>query len=142
MQQGRFEYKLLVKYPHLADEDIITWEKYVQNNPKAYDSVDYDFALSQVKEATAEAVKLDIAGAERVFKYRADVIGYRDKEIHIIELKNKATPGVIGHLLTEKLLYDRDEKPTLPTKMIVIAREMTPELDILAEAQGVKLILV
>ena len=142
MPNGRFKYEKLTKYPHLEQEDIITWERFINRYPEAYKTVDYDFALSKVKEATEEADRLDISGAERVYKYRADVIGYGDSEIHVIELKNRATPAVLGHVRAEKIFFDRDEKPDKPTKAIVIAREMTPELDHIARASFVELILV
>ena len=142
MSAGRFQFKKLAKYPHMEAEDIITWEKFIDAYPNAYTSIDYDFALSKVEEATKTASELNIAGAERTFKYRADVIGYGNKEVHIIELKKKATPGILGYLKAEKILYDRDENTGPPAKMVVIAREATPDMDTFIEAAGISLILV
>ena len=70
------------------------------------------------------------------------MIGYRDERIDIIELKGKATPAILGHIKAEKFLYDRDHSVGLPTRMIVIAREKTPELHTLAEAENIQLIMV
>lgn len=123
-------------------EDIITWEAFISANPSAYKTVDYDFALSKVEEATHMAEKLGIQGAERVFKYRADAIGYRDQEIHIIEIKKRATPAVIGQVLADKNLYIRDENPQLPVKAVIIAREAAPDMDFLAASNGIFLIIV
>ena len=142
MPTGRFKYEKLTKYPHLKPEDILTWEKFIDLVPAAYDSVDYDFALGQVPEATTKAQELEIPGAEKVFRYKADVIGYAPERIDIIELKDKANPTAIGQTLSEKMLYDRDEKPTVPTRAVIIAREATPELHEIADKYGVRLILV
>ena len=139
---GRFKYGKLVKYPHMENEDIATWEKFLDLSPTAYDTVDYDFALGNVAEHAEAAAAAGIPGAERVNKYRIDVIGYGNDEIHLIELKGKASPAVLGHIRAEKLLYDRDEADGEPTKMIVIAREATPEMTMLAKADDVSLILV
>ena len=139
---GRFKYKLLAKYPHLSQEDITTWEKFIALNPTAYDTVDYDFALGQVIDLAGQAKDLGIAGAERVNKYRIDVIGYGNRYTHLIELKGRADPAVLGHLRAEDVFYDRDEAGDQTSEMIVIAREATPELDMLAKADGITLILV
>lgn len=139
---GRFQYGKLAKYPHLSREDIITWEQYIEKYPEKYERVDYDFALGKIEEHTTSAIELGIAGAERVNQYRIDVIGYKNNEIDIIEVKNKATPAVLGHIKAEKFLYDRDHGAGSKTKMIIIAREMTPELDTLAKAENIQLILV
>ncbi|MFQ5751799.1 MAG: hypothetical protein ACE5HI_07365 [bacterium] len=140
--KGRFEYKKLAKYPHLDREDIITWEQFINENPTAYNSVDYDFALGENKKATEMAQELGIPGAERVYKYRADVVGYRNNEIHIIELKKRATPAVIGQVLADVALWVRDYGNTPPVKAVVIARDATPEMDFLAASHNVFLIEV
>lgn len=139
---GRFKYGKLAKYPHMEREDVITWEKFIDLNPTAYDTCDYDFALGKVDEITDLAAAGGIAGAERVNKYRIDVIGYGNKETHLIEIKGRATPAILGHLRAEKLLYDRDEAAGEQTKMFVIAREATPEMSMLAKADKITLILV
>ena len=139
---GRFKYEKLIKYPHMDKEDIITWEIYIDTHPSAYDSVDYDYALGQVPEHAAIADEGGTSGTERVNKYRIDVIGYKGEEVHLIELKKRATPAILGHLRAEKLLYDRDEANGAKTTMFVIAREATPELDMLAAADNITLILV
>ena len=139
---GRFPYKKLAKYPHISQEDKITWEKFIAINPDAYDSVDYDFALSPVLDAASKAESLGIPGAERIYKYRCDVVGYRDNEIHLIELKKRATPKAIGELVQDYHIYMRDFADNLPVETIIIARESAPEMAFLCAKEDIFLILV
>jgi len=141
-EQGRFPYKKLAKYPHLDREDRITWEQFIEKNPTAYISVDYDFALSETPHATIQALDLGISGAERVYKYRCDVVGFTDSEIHLLEVKKRASPSVIGQVLADYELYKRDFHPTKPIKPLVIARETTPDMDFLCASKGIFLILI
>lgn len=141
-KNGRYPYILLPKYPHLSPEDKITWERFISKYPAEYKSCDYDFALSPVLEAASKAAELGVAGAERVYKYRCDVIGYKDNEIHLIELKNRATPKAIGELVQDYHLYMRDEAPILPVETYIICREAAPEMDFLCSKEDIYLIIV
>ena len=139
---GRFPYRKLVKYPHMSPEDIITWELFIDLFPNAFDSVDYDFPCCRVPEHTKLAIDLNIAGSERVNQYRVDVIGYQGDAVYITELKKRATPAVLGHLKAEKLFFTRDHENNKNVIMLLIARDMTPELDMLAKAEDIHFILL
>ncbi len=140
-EQGRFPYKKLAKYPHLDAQDRITWEQFIDKNPEAYKSVDYDLAISDMPHVSQPAMSLGISGAERVYKYRCDVVGYTDSEIHLIEVKGRASPAVIGQVLADYELYVRDHNPQKPVKPFVICREYTPHMDFLCAQKGIYLIL-
>ena len=139
---GRFPYQRLPKYPHLSPEDRITWERFIDLHPRAYDSVDYDFPLAPVAEATEKARELGVSGAERLYKYRCDVVGYRDNEIHLIELKNRASPVAIGELVQDYHIYMRDCAPTLNVETYIICRSTTPEMDFLCAQEDIFLIVL
>ena len=141
-ERGRYPYKLLVKYPHLSPDDRITWERFIRLHPDAYLSVDYDFALAPIHEITDKAAELGIAGTERVWKYRCDVVGYTASEIHLIEVKNRATPKTIGQLVQDYHLFMRDEKPEKNVETFIICREATPEMDYLCAKEDIYLIIV
>ena len=142
MPQGRFEYKQLVKYPHLKPADELTWGFFLTKYPQAYESVDYDLALGEMPEHAAEAEKLGIAGAEKLFMYKADVIGYRIERIDIIEIKQKATPSAIGQILLYKKIYDEEQKPTIPTRAVIVARDTTPQVTEMCLEYNITLIIV
>ena len=139
---GRYPFKKLAKYPHLSREDTITWEKFIDNNPTAYISVDYDFPLSPVGEIAQKALDLGIEGAERVYKFRCDVVGYTEQEIHLIELKNRATPNAIGEVTQDYHIYMRDEAPDRNVETLIICRSTVPEMDFLCAKEDIFLIKV
>lgn len=116
MTKGRFPYKLLSKYPHLMPNDIRIWERFIQTFPKFYTSIDYDVKVGTPKQypgLTGDKYKKDL---EDLSRKRIDVIGYRDKEIHIIELKPYAGFSAIGQVEGYLELY----KPYLPPEEILV----------------------
>ena len=139
---GRYPYKLLVKYPHLSQEDKLVWERFITKNPTAYNTCDYDFAVGDVSEHEAEAVKLEIAGAERVNRYRIDVIGYTDTAIHIIEIKKRAGLDTLGEIEEKTEDYIKEQKPKLPVVKTIIAGGGTLNIEEKAVGWGINLIII
>lgn len=115
MIQGKYPYKLLSKYPHLMPNDVRIWERFIQTFPKFYNSVDYDIKVGQPRKypgLPGDKYKKDL---EYLSRKRIDVIGYRDNEIHIIELKPNAGFSAIGQVLGYLELY----KPYAPENIHV-----------------------
>ena len=132
----------MVKYPHLKPEDIFVWERFIDANPKYYDTVEYDVGVSKVEEATAKANALDISGAERLYQYKIDAVGYHGDIIDIIELKGIATAKALGQVELYQRIYDRDENHATKSRKVIIAGSTTPELDFVANTMGILLIVV
>lgn len=139
---GRFPYGKLVKYPHLSPEDEFVWERFIDDNPTAYKTCDYDVALGDIETLRQTADALGIAGAERVNQYRIDIVGYRDTDIHLIEVKKRATLGTLSEVEEKTSMFNRDKAPDKPTKSVIIAGDITPELDEIAKKRGIILIVI
>lgn len=122
--------------------DIKIWERFMLAYPDKYDTVDYDVGLIQDKTAENTAADLVIAGDEQLYKYKVDVVGYNKDGIDIIELKDKATPAAIGQVSSYWVLYDKEIKPTEPTRAVIICGETSPDMDMLAKEHDILLLLV
>lgn len=139
---GRFKYQLLAKYPHLSAEDKVVWEKFITANPEAFKTCDYDFAVGDVSVYEAEATKLEITGAERVNRYRIDVIGYTDTAIHIIEIKKRAGLDTLGEIEEKTEDFIKEQKPNVPVIKTIIAGGGTLNIEKKAVSWGINLIII
>ena len=122
--------------------DILVWERFLTTYPDKYDTVDYDMGLIQDKTAESVAGDLQIAGDEQLYKYKVDVVGYYKGGIDIIEIKDKATPSTIGQISSYWVLYDKEIKPKVPTRAVIIAGEASPDMAMLTKEHDVLLLLV
>ena len=134
---GRFPYTILPKYSHLRPEDVMIWERFIIKYPKFYDSVDYDLKVGNPRdypEVNEDQYKKDL---EYLSRKRVDVVGYKGDEIHIIELKPRASFSAIGQVIGYTDLY----RPFAPEKSLVssviITDEKIPDIKDLCFKRGI-----
>lgn len=136
------QYKRLPKYPHMKPADVTIWERYIDTNPDAYDSVIYDLAVgagAPVDENLENYVKRDI---KYLTQRKIDVVGRKNGEIHIIEVKPNAGPSAFGQVLAYAELYKRYISATEKIAMIVITDASRPDMENVAAELKIKLIAV
>src|SRR3989338_8108261 len=118
--RGPYPYKLLPKYPHMKPADVAIWERFIAKFPDEYDSVNYDVAVGtgQRYEGAAEGEIVD--GFEHLTKKKIDVVGFKGREVHIIEVKPNAGASALGQAKSYELLYKRDIDQASPTRTRLI----------------------
>lgn len=135
--RGRFEYKLLPKYTHLRPEDVAIWEKFLAKFPGFYQSVDYDLKVGTSR--SYETAPLDVyrKDLEYLSRKRIDVVGYKDDEIHIIEVKPKASFSAIGQVIGYTDLYRPFAPPGSIISSVIITDEEIPDIRDLCFKRGI-----
>lgn len=122
--------------------DISVWERFIDEKPDAYESVDYDVGLIQDTTAKDTASDLGIDGAEELYKYKIDVVGYSKTNEDIIELKDKANPAAVGQVSSYWVLYDHLRPPKLPSRALIICDSTSPDMELIAREHDIVLIVV
>jgi len=133
----RVAFKRYLKYPHLRPEDVKIWNKFISQNPDFFKAVEYDVKVGEgrsYEDYPKGPIREDMV---YLSKKRIDVVGFKNDEIYVIELKPKAGMSAIGQALSLAELY-RDEAPTdkivLPTvitdKEIPDARQLCSKLGV------------
>lgn len=130
------------KYPHMKPADVVIWEKFIAQNPSAYENVVYDLAVGtgpEAPEGSDEAIQRDITilGQRKI-----DVVGFTGNEVHIIEVKPRAGTSAFGQVKGYEALYKKFINENAETKAVVITDSETPDVDLLSEAMGVKVVVV
>ena len=129
---GKFNYELRHKYPHLIGEDTEVWNHFILRYPDRFDTVDYDVKVGK-------GVNTDILTETESRKYwskltkkRIDVIGYKDSLITIIEVKKRATLFTLGQILGYRFLFLR-EHPEIPAvkTFIICSKIDQDDIDVL-----------
>lgn len=105
---GRFPFKHLAKYPHMKPEDISVWVRFITNNPNYFDTVDYDVPLGkgvEVSTAYSENLRKDY---KILTQKKVDVIGYKDENVYLVEVKPVADMRALGQIITYNNLYSNE----------------------------------
>ena len=135
--KGRFPYTALPKYSHLRPEDVAIWERFIQRYPNFYESVDYDLKVGtsrEYPEAEEDEYKKDL---EYLSRKRIDVVGYKGDEIHIIELKPKASFSAIGQVIGYTDLYRPFAEKGSLVSSVIITDEEIPDIKDLCFKRGI-----
>ena len=141
--QGQmFRFEKRSKYPHLKPADILIWERFIEKYPQAYDSVRYDVPVG-TPPPFSTIVNQESGGDDvKLFLRKIDVVGHKEGEIDIIELKPRAGTSALGQVKGYKLLFVRDYKPSAKVRAVVITDKIEQDMFELAEAEGVELVAV
>ena len=132
-----FDPEKLRRYPHMFPEDIGIWERFLEDYASNYVGFSYDVKVGTGVEANPEDNKKHAYMKEILSKYRIDVVGLKDSLIEIIEVKPEASTTAIGQIITYVNLYQRDEKPTLPVRGVIITDHYIEDMDYLTNELGI-----
>lgn len=126
--KGRFEYKLLSKYPHLSRAETDIWNRFVIKYPDFCDRVDYDIIVGSGPRPNENLDQEWENNAHYLGSYKIDVIGYKNDIIYIFELKQRAGPSAIGQLFSYMLLYQEQMAKGKEVEPVLITNQERPDM--------------
>lgn len=134
-------YEVRLFYPHMAPNDTQIWTRFIQQNPSAFDAVAYDVAVGE--GASFDTVVNPATGGSvaRLYQRRIDVIGRKDDNYVIIEVKPRASTAAIGQVKAYTKLFNRDYGERVVATALIVTDSLLPEMEVLAKDEGVNLII-
>lgn len=135
--QPRFNAQKLRRYPHMFPEDIAIWERFLDTFATEYTGFDYDTKVGTGTPYPKDTPPAGKRMRDILSKYRIDVVGYRDSQIEIIEVKPQASTVAIGQVIAYSKLYTRDFAPTLPLRGVIITDWYIEDIDYLTNELGI-----
>lgn len=140
--RGAYPYLKLHWYPHLSPIEAEIWDRFIGEFPTVYDSCDYDVKLGSIPDFVLEHPDAEMRAQAPLYQYKIDVIGYKDDQSDIIELKHAATMRALGQVKGYRDLHMRDFPAPVIPKCVVITDVLMPDMAHLAFAAGVQLVVV
>lgn len=141
-RRGKYKYEKLSWFPDLSQIEARIWERFIEQFPDMYDSVDYCFHLGTIPEHVLAHPEHSMRLEAPLYQYEIDVVGYKGDQVDIIELKHWATMRALGQVNGYRHLWQRDIDPTSNPKAVVITDLLTPDMDHLAFQADVQLVVV
>ena len=137
-----FAYKKGYWYPHMKPRDVEIWERFIDKFPDAYEKCQYDFGVGDIPAFIANASSIEGQKMAELYKLKIDVLAYKGDTIDLIEVKPRASAAVLGQVTSYVHLYERDEKPTLKVRPVILTDELLPNMELLSKVNGVEIIVV
>lgn len=137
-----FPFEKRYDYPHMKPRDVAIWERFIDQNPKRYNSCQYDFHVGDAPHFSTLYDDDTDKNQDALYRLKIDVVGFADDYIDIVEIKPDAGASTIGQVKAYRTLYVRDEEPQLPVQMTIITDKERPNMAFLCKAEGVRLVVV
>ena len=118
------------------------WHRFVQKYPNEYDTVAYDVKVGTIPDFILQSEDPAIRAQAFNYQYKIDVVAFKDKTVDIIELKQSATFRTLGQVKSYVTLYVRDIDKVATPKPVIITDTILPDMEELAEKEGVILQLI
>lgn len=136
------KYEKRKAYPHMSVADTLLWNRFIDNYPKIYKTIQYDFHVGDAPAFNTLMDNDEDLNQDMLYRLRIDAIGHEDGIIDLIEIKPNASPATIGQIESYRTLYLRDEEPRDTVRMVIITDKIRPNMLYLCKQKRINLVVV
>ena len=124
---GKFNYEKRHKYPHLLGEDKYVWNRFIDKFPNRFDTVDYDLHVGKGIQSLEETPHPFSDQWRQLTMKRIDVVGWKNQQPTIIEVKGKVGLDTLGQVLGYRYLFKK-AFPEIPgSALLVVCSSCGPD---------------
>lgn len=135
---GKYIYGLQSWYPHLKPNDVHLWEKFIRGNPDFFETVDYDVVVGDGVVVGDVETDVYAKSFKKLTQKKIDVVGYRENQIWIVEVKPFAGSSALGQLLSYRLLFDESSLSGEIVEMMIVTNECKAEYRRIFESHNIR----
>ena len=137
-----WQYGLLPKYPRLSKFDSEIWEQFIKTHPNHYYKVAYDVlvgngAILQVGDLDPYQKDFNLLTRKRI-----DVVGFKNNQIDIIEVKPRASSTALGQSLNYTRLFKDEYKQNIKVEPVIITNRSCSDDMKLFDMYSIELFIV
>lgn len=115
-------------YPHMLQEDVAVWTKFLTKMQVAIRVVWYDVHVGEPVRLPPQASNVQKKVAAGVTRKRIDAICAVGKEYWIIEVKPRANMTALGQAFSYKRLFEMEYTTYRPAKPVVVCDSFDPDM--------------
>lgn len=132
----------LAHYPGMRPRDVAIWERFIIDNPGAFDRVWYNVHLGNPVRYDEHEDEMRRNGMYEVSQWCVDVIAQKRDKLYTIEVKPDAKAGAIGQAIAYTKLITAEIPDQIDLQPVVITDDASPITENAARLLGVELVQV
>lgn len=140
--RGTHTYEVAASYPHMGKEDAAVWSRYIAAFPDKYESVTYDEKIGFVPAFVLKDEARIGGDIANLYYRKIDVLGFGGDAVDIIEVKPRAQFATIGQVLGYMALWKEKHGDVTDVEPIIVTGDAPLDVRIVAEQQGVTVVVV
>lgn len=122
---GRLKYGERYRYPHLMEDEIRIWEKFMAIYPGKFETVDYDFRVGHGAQVSDDLADNFSRMATMLSQKRIDVIGWIGDSPTIIEIKRRVGLSTLGQIKGYRTLFVKYFRNFEVPKILVVCETIS-----------------
>jgi len=130
------------KYTQMFPGDVPLWERFLRLQGKEFRKFEYDVKVGRGIEAPPDWAEQYRKATRILSLKRIDVVGYKDNQVWIFEVKPDAGLSALGQLIGYRTLWLRERKEPPYVILALITDRLNEDERYLFEQHGIKLFLV
>jgi hypothetical protein len=127
-------------YPHMAKNDAVLWERFLDEYGPNFQRFAYDVALGGFLPDGEPDTLSDRQGYQYSTALKIDALGDRGDDLWIIEVRPHAGVSALGSALCSTVLASSDPLADRPLVPVVVTDLTSPDIQLCAEALSVLVI--
>lgn len=137
-----FKYEKRYWYPHMKPADVVIWERFIEKNPKAYETCLYDYHVGEPPPFNPLMDEDEDLNQDALYRLKIDVVGQKASHFDIIEIKPNAGPSAIGQVKAYAELFNVDDPFKTKLNCVIITDKIRPNMEYLCKQENVRLEIV
>ncbi len=126
------------RYQHLMRRDLAVWERWLALHGDEFDAVAYDVAIGGAVPAVEGLSDADARGWKYTTALKIDALLRDEQGVWIIEVKPSASVSAIGAAIGYPLVLAREEPDLLIAGAGIVAENLTPDIEWLAQQLSIR----
>lgn len=127
-------------YPHMAKNDAVLWERFLDEYGPNFLRFTYDVALGGFLPEGDEADRATRVGYQYSSALKIDALGEREDDLWVIEVRPSAGVSALGAALCYTVLASLDPLAVKPLVPVVVTDLTSPDIQLCAESLEVLVI--
>ena len=129
--------KLAIRYPHMLPEDILLWQRFIENGDYLPDHVWYDVRCGTAVEVADAGPEWMHRMADRLTRKRIDVVGQVGPSYWVIEIKPRASYDAFGQVVFYADQFQKEYTPSVEVIPVLLTDLVDPDILPLCDEVGV-----
>lgn len=126
------------RYQHLMRRDLAVWERWLAQHGEEFEAVAYDVAVGGTSPAIEGLTDADERGWRYTTALKIDALVRDDQGVWIIEVKPSASVSAIGAAVAYPLVLARDEPELIIAGAGIVAENLSPDLEWIAQQLNIR----
>ena len=138
----RFAFKPLLRYPHLAKNEVQIWDRFIKQNPEWAERADYDVPCGEHDILPADTPQHTKEDWDYLRSWKIDVVAYKGRIPFIIEVRPRANLGAIGEIVSKATMFMEEHPEFSEVEPIIITDQERPNMRELCDHNDIGYIVI